>query len=408
MFWIIFGIIVVHGLVHLWLEFLNLRWLGQHRGLIPEVFNGRLDPAEVARAEDYTTAHIRLGFFSFVVSKGVVLAVLLLDGFAWISRLVEGAGFGPVPTGLLFFGVLILGGKIISLPFDWYETFRLEQRFDFNRTTYRLWIGDMVKGLVVGAILGGGLLLAVLMLLYHAGSLWWLICWAFVFGFTLVVTEVYPVLIAPLFNKFVPLEEGTLRERVTALMREVGIRMRGVFVMDAGKRSRHSNAYFTGLGGNKRIVLFDTLIEKHSEDEILAVLAHEAGHWKKKHVLKGLLLGQAVTLLLFAATGWLVGWEPLYRTFGFDAVVPYAGLLLASLVYGPATFLLGPLSSWLSRCYEYQADRFARRLGLAEPLAESLMQLARHNLSNLKPHPVYVFFHYSHPPVVRRVEALRG
>ena len=408
MFWIVFFLIVLHGAGCLWLELLNYLRLEKNRGRVPEVFDGLVDAAAAGRAEGYTRAHLIFGLVSFLVSKAAILIVLLCDGFAWISRFVEDAGWGPISTGLLFFALLGLAGKILSLPFEWYGTFRLEERFGFNRTTYPLWFADMAKGLAVTLVLGGALLAAVLLVLYETGAFWWLICWAVVFGFSLLVTILYPLVIAPLFNKFTPRKEKRLHEGVVALMEHAGIRARGVFVMDAGKRSRHSNAYFTGFGRAKRIVLFDTLVAGHTDEEILAVLAHEAGHWKLKHVLKGLLLGQTISLALFAATGWLVAWNPLYATFGFETATPYAGLLLASIVYGPVTFLIDPFSAWLSRRHEFEADAFAREAGLGRPLCEALLRLACDNLSNLNPHPVYVFFRYSHPPVARRVEALRG
>jgi len=334
MFWLIFCLILLHGLTRLWLELLNFARLKENRGRVPEVFAGAVDAAEAARAEDYTRARIFFGLFPLAVNKGVILGILLFGGFPWLARLVEGAGLGPVLSGLLFFGILAFAGWVLSLPFEWYETFRLEERFGFNRTTYRLWIIDTAKGLALAVLLGGSLLVAVLLLLYGAGPFWWLFCWGFVLLFSLAVTALYPVLIAPLFNRFTPLKEGSLREKVIALMERAGIRPRGVFVMDAGKRSRHTNAYFTGFGRSKRIVLFDTLIEKHDEGEILAVLAHEAGHWKKKHVLKGFVLSQAVSFGLFAVTGALVAWPHLYEAFGFSKVTPFAGLLLASIAYG--------------------------------------------------------------------------
>ncbi len=406
---LVVSLVVLHGLGHLWLEYLSWRWLKKNRGSVPAPFEGRVDAGKVAAAEDYTRARMGLGLWSFLIDKGFIILFLLLDGFAWLSILVEKAGWGAIPSGLLFFGAMALAGKVISLPFEWYETFRLEERFGFNRTTYRTWFADMAKGLVLFLIIGGGLLFSVLFLLYNAGSAWWLVCWAFTFGFSLMMGLLYPVLIAPLFNKFTPIGEGSLKKRVVEMMERAGIRTRGVFVMDAGKRSRHTNAYFTGLGRSKRIVLFDTLMEKHTEDEILAVLAHEAGHWRKKHALKGLLLGQVFSLVLFAVTGWLVAWPPLYSAFGFAAAVPYAGLLLASLVYSPVMFLFKPIFSSLSRCFEYEADRYAgKEMGLAEAMSEGLIRLALENLSNLNPHPAAVFVYYSHPPVADRVTTLRA
>lgn len=407
MFRLILFLIVAHSLCSLWIELLNLGRLKKGRGFLPPVFEGRVDPDEVARSEDYSRSQMKLGLFSFLLVKAIFLTVILAGGFTWISRQVESLELGPIASGLLFFGLLSLAVKIVGLPFEWYETFRLEERFGFNRTTGRLWIADMAKELALFVILGGGLLAAVLLLLYEAGTWWWVICWAVLFLFSLVMNLLYPVLIAPLFNKFTPLEEGSLEEKVLALMSRAGITIRGVLVMDAGKRSRHTNAYFTGFGRTKRIVLYDTLIEMHGEDEIVAVLAHEAGHWKKKHLLKGFLEGQVLSFALLAATGWFVRFEPLYSAFGFDTVVPYAGLFLASLLYGPLMFLFKPAVTFISRSREFDADRYAGRdMGLAGPLRDALVRLALENLSNLNPHPVYVAFNYSHPPVEKRVELL--
>ncbi len=406
-FWLILTLLVGNSLLNLWIELLNWSWLKRRRGRVPAVFEGHVEPDEVARSEDYTRALMRLGLFSFLLVKALFLAVIATGGFAWLSRQIEKPDLGSIAAGLLFFGLLSLAGKIVGLPFEWYETFRLEERFGFNTTTVRLWLTDMAKELAVTLVIGGGMLAAILFLLYEAGNWWWIICWAVLFLFSLVMNLLYPILIAPLFNRFTPLEEGSLKEKVEALMERAGIAIRGVFVMDAGKRSRHSNAYFTGLGRMKRIVLFDTLIERHEEDEIVAVLAHEAGHWKKKHLLKGFVQGQVMTLALFAATAWLVRFEPLYAAFGFDTVVPYAGLFLASLAYGPFMFFFRPLFAWISRIREFDADRYAAsEMGLAGPLCDALVRLARENLANLNPHPVYVIFNYSHPTVAKRVEVL--
>jgi STE24 endopeptidase len=339
----------------------------------------------------------------------LVLGMLLFDGFAWLSEKVEGFGLGTLPTALGYFGVMALAGQILSLPFDWYANFRVEERFGFNRMGYRLWIADLFKGLALGAVIGGVLLGLVVLLLYHAGPYWWLFCWAAVFGFSLLFTVLYPLVIAPLFNKFTPLEEGEFKDSVLALMKKAGIRSKGVFVMDAGKRTTHTNAYFTGLGRSKRIVFYDTLMEKHNPEECLAVLAHEAGHWKEKHVLKSFVLSQAVSLGLFALSAWLIGWAPLYEAFGFDKVTPYAGLLLASLVYTPVMFFIQPFLSLLSRRFEYAADRFAGlNMALGKPMKDMLVKSSVDNLSNLNPHPLYVWFHHSHPTVVQRVQRLEG
>ncbi|MFH2001433.1 MAG: M48 family metallopeptidase [Planctomycetota bacterium] len=408
MFWIFFCLIAGCAVFQTGLDLLNWRWIRQHRGTIPPEFAGAVDPEKVAKIEAYTQAKIMLHLLGDVIGKSLMLMLLLIDGFAWFSVQVEGFGFSPLPTALIFFGALSVAGGFLSLPFDWYATFRLEERFGFNRTGYRLWIMDKIKSLVLGSLIGGLLLSVVILLLYHAGPLWWLICWSVVFGFSFLLNVLYPIVIAPLFNKFTPLEEGDFRGRVLELMDRAGIRSKEVMIMDAGKRSAHTNAYFTGIGRTKRIVFYDTLLEKHTEEQGLAVLAHEAGHWKKKHVLKNVILSQSVSLSLFAVTGWLVLWEPMYIAFGFGGVRPYAGLFLVSLVYSPAMFFLQPFLSIMSRRFEYEADRFAAHaMNLGQALCDMLVKLSLDNLSNLNPHPWYVWFHYSHPTVVQRIRRIK-
>lgn len=407
LFWIFFILIAACALFQLALEILNWSWMKRNRGKVPEVYQGAVDPEKAGRIEAYTQAKIILGIWGDFVGQVLLLGMLLFDGFAWLLGKVEAWSPGYAASALGFFGIMALAAQILKLPFDWYANFRIEERFGFNRMGYGLWFIDLVKGLVLGAIIGGLLLSIVVWLLYNAGSFWWLICWAAVFLFSLLLTLLYPLVIAPLFNKFTPLEEGTFRERVLHLMEKAGIRSKGVFVMDAGKRSTHTNAYFTGFGRSKRIVFYDTLLKKHTEDETLAVLAHEAGHWKKKHVVKNLLLSQGVSLALFAAAGKLVEWEALYGAFGFETVTPYAGLFLVSIVYSPALFFIQPFMALLSRKHEYEADRFAgENMGMAEPLSDMLIKSALDNLSNLNPHPYYVWFHYSHPTVAQRVERM--
>jgi len=406
MFWLVISLVFIYCLGHMGLEFVNLRTLRDQRGIVPPVLAGRIDPKEVARAEDYTLARAKLNLIIFVLGKALLLFMLAVGGFAWLASVVEGLDRAPVVSGLLFFAILAMASKAVSFPFEWYETFYLEERFGFNRTTPARWLADMAKALLPAALLGGGLLAALLVLLYHAGTTWWLVCWAVFFVFSFVMTALYPVLIAPLFNSFSPLEEGCLKTKVVTLMERCRIGVQDIFVMDATRRSSHSNAYMTGFGRSKRIVLFDTLIEKLDDDEIAAVLAHEVGHWKKKHMLKLFLSTQAESLGIFALTGWLVTWPPICTAFGFEHVIPYAGLLLAMIIYSPVIFLLRPLRTAQERRHEQEADRYASSLDLGPSLGDALVCLSRDNLSNLKPNPLYVFFNYSHPPVAQRLEAL--
>jgi len=379
------------------------------KGSLPEPFVGFVDPEKAARIEAYTEAKIIPDLFSDIAGKAFMAALLFCNGLAWLSNSVENQGWSSLAKGLVFFGLIALAVRMLSLPFEWYGTFRVEEKFGFNRTGYKLWIIDILKDLILGTIIGGLLLAAVLWILYNTGELWWLICWAVVFLFSLIISVLFPLVIAPIFNKFKPLEEGEFKEKVLSLMKAAGVNSSGVYVMDAGKRSSHTNAYFTGIGKVKRIVFYDTLLEKHSHDEALAVLAHEAGHWKKKHVIKHLALSQAISLGIFALSGWLVNWNELYTAFGFKAVTPYAGLFLLFIAYSPLLFFIQPVTSSLSRRHEYEADDYAgREMGFKEALSTMLIKSTVDNLSNLNPHPSYVFFNYSHPTITQRVIRLKA
>jgi STE24 endopeptidase len=295
---------------------------------------------------------------------------------------------------------------LASLPFGLYRTFVVEVRFGFNRTTFRLWLADRSKGLLLAAALGIPLLYGVHAFMARTGRLWWVWLFGFLTAVQVAMLWLYPALIAPLFNKFSPLPEGELRARLDGLARDAGFRNRGLFVMDASKRSGHSNAYFTGLF-RPRIVLFDTLVEKMTVDEAAAVLAHEIGHFKAHHVHRGLLLGLAGTLAGLWVVSLLIGWPPLFQAFGFAGPSFHAALALFSLGGGAFTFFLAPVASWLSRRHEYQADRFSVRLARApEALKAALVKLSGENLGNLHPHPWYSRWHYSHPTLLERLAAI--
>ncbi|MDD5168486.1 MAG: M48 family metallopeptidase [Syntrophales bacterium] len=407
----IFFIVVflIDALGQLALAYLNISHLRRHGHDIPPVFQGEIDPATLEKMSDYTAVSLKFGSREHVFDAAVTLLVLLSGFLPWLNAMIMSLDFGFVISGLIFFGILAFLGALLGIPFNLYSTFVIERSFGFNTMTLSLWVTDLLKELIISTIILGILLGALLGLMAWSPSNWWLFIWIVFALFQLLMIWLYPVVIAPLFNKFEPVRDEALRDAIVELMSKVGLKTRGVYQVDAGKRSRHTNAYFTGLGKSKRIVLYDTLLASHSPDEIVAVLAHEIGHWKRRHILKQLLFTEVISLVLLYLLSRLLEWPMLYQTFGFPAVVPYVGLLLAAAVFGPLSFFFTPFSSMIQRRYEREADDFAHDLtGTARFLCEALKRLAKDNLSNLHPHPLYGWFYYSHPPLTERIARLQA
>jgi STE24 endopeptidase len=403
----ILALVCAKGLAQLWLERLNRRAVLAHAGAVPEAFKDVVDKATYAKSVQYTLAKGRLDQFELVYSSVVLLAVLLSGvlpwGFDWFQQRLGGSAWAM--AAFLFAAGLAL--SLPGLPLDWLAQFRLEERFGFNTTTQKLWWLDRFKGLLLAFALGYPLLVLVLKLVEWTGRSWWLWAWGALLAFQLLMTLVAPVLILPLFNKFSPLPEGSLRERLLKLAERTRFRARGIQVMDGSKRSRHSNAFFTGFGRFRKIVLFDTLIAQLAEPELEAVLAHEIGHYKQKHVPKMLAASAIGTLAGAFLVSWLARQDWFCRSFGFapGGIVP--ALLLFALLSGTVTFWLSPLAHWWSRRYEYQADAFAAAvMHEPQPLIGALRKLNEKNLANLTPHPVYSGFYYSHPTLLERERAL--
>lgn len=389
------------------LRWLNVRHLKDHGHKVPLVFKDQIDPETLTRMRDYTVATSSLGSLEILVDDLATL-VLILSGFLpLLSGTALLSGLHPVPAGLVFiFSCSILLG-LLEIPFDLYSTFVIEKRFGFSTITFALWLKDLIKSLLISSVLMGIVLAIFLILLHSMPQMWWLPAWAFFVLFQLAITWLYPRVIAPLFNRFEPVEDESLRGRIDDLLERAGLHLKGLFKMDASTRSRHSNAYFTGIGKYKRIVLFDTLISSHTTEEISSVLAHELGHLKKGHIRKQLAASIIISLILLYGTSRLLNWPLLYETFGFSGIIPYAGLFLLTCLIKPFSFFLVPLSSMVSRHFERQADAYALKLtGTTVPMAQALRRLARENLANLHPHPLYAWFYYSHPPLVERIEAL--
>jgi len=358
---------------------------------------------------DYTVESSRFQSLESLADDALLLAVLAGGVLPWLCGAIESWGLHAVWSGTLFFGILYAVSVLLDIPFSLYSTFVIEKKYGFSTITPQLWLIDLVKSVVISVILMALLFIPFFALIHWLPRLWWFAAWVFFALFQMLMIWLYPLVIAPLFNKYVPVKDEVLRDRILAMAEKAGLRAEGIFEVDAGRRSRHSNAYFTGLGRSKRIVLFDTLIATHSHDEIVAVLAHEIGHWKLRHVLKQLILMEVVALAGFYLVYRLIGWPLLYETFGFAGLLPYAGLLLAAIVLKPAAFFFTPIGAAISRKYEKDADRYVLGLvGSTRFLAQALKRLAKENLANLHPHPTYVAFYYSHPPLAQRVERLQA
>ncbi|MFO7595272.1 MAG: M48 family metallopeptidase [Desulfocurvibacter africanus] len=390
----------------------NLSRLLNARNLSPELpseFQGVYDPDEYRRSQHYTRANQKLSALSDWLETPLLIAAIVLGWFNVLDQWLLSLGLPEIATGLLFMGVLALVSGILSLPFQVYNTFVIEERFGFNRTTPALFVKDRLKGLALSMLIGAPLLAALLWFFQTLGDWAWLAAWGLTTAVSLVLAAIGPTLILPLFNKFTPLEPGPLRERIEDFAHRQGFDLTGIFVMDGSRRSSKSNAFFTGLGKRKRIALFDTLLSRHDNDEILAVLAHEIGHSRLGHIKRMLAASVLKTGLLFGLMQVFIASPGLFAAFGMERMSVHAGLVFFLILYTPVSLVLSVLSGLLSRRHERQADAFAATTtGKPEAMARALKKLSVDNLSNLTPHPLNVFLHYSHPPVLERVRNLKS
>lgn len=401
-------------LVELILNELNMAWVRKQSAQsgVPPFFSGRVTAEDYRRSVEYTLAKGKFQRWTGLYSRLITLVILFGGVLPFLDRVAQdvGGNFSPSTqaTGIVFCLATGFLFSILNLPTDLYATFVLEHRFGFNKTTWKLYLADRLKGFLLSIVIGIPLLFGILWLMNIAGPYWWLWVFLFIFVFQILMLVIYPTLIAPLFNKFEPLKEGELRDRILALANQVGFKTGGIYVMDGSRRSAHSNAYFTGVGKTKRIVLFDTLLEQMTADQGLAVLAHEMGHYKMKHVRKMLIVQSIFMLVGLYILSLLVNYEPLFRAFGLEQPSNYGALVLFSLLSGPATFYLTPLLNFLSRKHEYQADRVATKVMKdGKSMEEALINLTVKNLSNLTPHPWYSAYHYSHPTPMERIRAIQ-
>jgi STE24 endopeptidase len=404
-FRVIVLILILDYLLERFLEYLNAKNLNDH---IPVNLKGIYDQEKYSRSQLYEKTNQKFSFFTSTFALIVVLILLFFNVFGHLDTYIHSLTKQPVLMALIFFGILGFAADILSIPFSVYRTFVIEERFGFNKTSPLTFLVDKLKGWSLGLIIGGGLLALVVWIYTIAGHYFWVVTWFAIAVFSLAMMMFYTTLIVPLFNKLSPLEPGDLREAIEEFAAKTGFSLSGILVMDGSKRSRKANAYFSGMGSRKRIILFDTLVKDHSKEELLAILAHEIGHYKKKHTLYGLLISNVETAIMLAVLGIFIGNPTLSLALGASEASFHMGLLAFAILYSPVSSILGLLTNWVSRKNEFQADRFAGEHYDPQALTTALKNLSVNHLSNLTPHPAYVFFYYSHPTLLQRMKALEN
>lgn len=410
-FTVVFCAALVLGLLtRFYLTSRQIRHVSEHRDSVPAAFASTISLESHQKAADYTITKARFGLLEMAFGAALLLGWTLLGGIDTVNQFLASsslASYGSLVPQLALLAAFGLISGVLDLPFTLYSTFRIEERFGFNKMTFKLWLGDLVKGLLIGAVIGLPIIALILWLMGSAGSLWWLWAWGAWMGFNLLVLVLYPTVIAPLFNKFKPLDDETLKTRVTALMQRCGFAAKGLFVMDGSKRSAHANAYFTGFGAAKRVVFYDTLLKQLNPGEVDAVLAHELGHFKHKHIIKRIVSMFALSLAGFALLGWLSSQVWFYTGLGVRPNLAGANdalaLLLFMLVVPLFSFFISPVFAQFSRKHEFEADAYAVAQTDGRDLQSALLKLYQDNASTLTPDPVFVKFYYSHPPASERL-----
>jgi STE24 endopeptidase len=402
---IILATLLIDFILNLVTDILNLKALKKE---LPSEFSDVYDADRYAKSQEYTRVQTRFGLWVSSFDLLILLVFWFAGGFNWVDQWARGFEFGVIGTGLIFIGVLMIAKTIISIPISIYSTFVIEERFGFNKTTAGTFVMDRLKGLLLSVVIGAPLLAGIIAFFEFGGPYAWFYAWMAVTAFSLVMQYVAPTWIMPLFNKFTPLEEGELRTAIENYADKVEFPLQGIYVIDGSKRSAKSNAFFTGFGKNKRIALYDTLIENHTTDELVAVLAHEIGHYKKKHIVKNMMISTLHTGVLFGLLQIFLTMPGLFDAFYMEQMSVYAGLIFFGMLYAPIEMILSVLMQIQSRKHEYEADAFAATTtGKPEDMIAVLKKLSADNLSNLTPHPLNVFLNYSHPPALMRIRAIR-
>jgi len=403
LFFLIIFFVVADFVLERYLTYLNIQYSKQE---LPPILQNIYDEEKYKKQQEYFRTNTRFSMLTSTLSFVIILLMLIFGGFGWLDNLLRKITEHQILLPLLYFGVLFFASEIINLPFEWYDTFVIEEKFGFNKVTPKLFIVDKIKEILLAVIIGGGILAVIIWIYTLTPNYFWLWAWLAVTLFSLIMNMFYSEIIVPLFNKQTPLPEGELRAEIEKFASKAGFKLSNIYVIDSSKRSTKANAYFSGLGNKKRIVLFDTLLNKLTTEEIVAVLAHEIGHYKHKHTLYQFLISLPVNLLLFFLLGYILKSDIFAQVLGVTSASFHINIIVFSLLYAPVSLLLGIFSNILSRKFEFQADAFAAQHGYANSLQTGLKKLSETSLSNLMPHPLYVFFHYSHPTLYQRLTKL--
>ena len=405
LFYIIIAIIIINFIKDKILDDINAK---HYNDPVPEELKDVYDTAEYQKSQVYKATNYSFGIWTSIFSLFLTLAFLLLDGFEYVDNIARSYSSKPIVIGLIFFGIIMIASDIITTPFTYYKTFVIEEKFGFNKTTKKLFVLDKLKGLVMIAILGGGIIALIIWFYQLTGNQFWLYSWGIVTIFTVFMNMFYSKLIVPLFNKQTPLEDGELRNKISEYAKSVGFNLNKIFIIDGSKRSTKANAYFSGFGSEKRVTLYDTLVNELDNEEIVAVLAHEVGHYKRKHIIFNLVTSILITGLTLYILSIFISNPLLSNAIGLETPSFHVGLIAFGLLYSPISELTGLIMNYVSRVFEYQADDYAKNTYKAKPLITSLKKLSKNSLSNLTPHKAYVFMHYSHPTLLERVRNLRN
>jgi len=405
LFYIIIAIIVINFIIDKILDALNAKHFND---VLPQELQDVYKEDEYTKSQSYKNTNYKFGLLTSVFSILLTLSFLFLDGFEYVDNIARQYSESSILIALIFFGVIMIGSDIITTPFAYYKTFVIEEKFGFNKTTLKLFIFDKIKGWAMTIIIGGGILALIVWFYEFTGDHFWLYAWGLVTVFTVVMNMFYSRLIVPLFNKQTPLETGELRDKISNYATSVGFKLDKIFVIDGSKRSTKANAYFSGFGSEKRVTLYDTLINDLDNDEIVAVLAHEVGHYKRKHIIFNLITSILLTGLTFYILSLLISNPLLSSALGVDVPSFHIGLIAFGLLYSPISEITGLIMNVFSRKFEYQADNYAKNTYAGEPLISALKKLSKNSLSNLTPHSAYVFMHYSHPTLLERIKNLRA
>jgi STE24 endopeptidase len=404
LFYIIIGIIIINFIKDKVLDTINAK---HYNDSIPEELNDVYDETEYKKSQGYKTVNYKFGIWTSLFSFVLTLGFLLLDGFEYVDTIARSYTENAILIALIFFGIIMIASDIITTPFSYYKTFVIEEKFGFNKTTKKTFVLDKLKGLLMSILLGGGIIALIVWFYQITGNQFWLYAWGIVTVFTVFMNMFYSKIVVPMFNKQTPLEDGELRNKISDYAESVGFNLEKIFVIDGSKRSTKANAYFSGFGSEKRVTLYDTLVNDLNEEEIIAVLAHEVGHYKKKHILFNLATSILLTGLTLYILSVFIANPLLSHAIGVEIPSFHVGMIAFGLLYSPISELTGLVMNYVSRVFEYQADDYAKNTYKTEPLITSLKKLSKNSLSNLTPHKAYVFIHYSHPTLLERVRNLR-